>query len=42
LLTFDEVTDKIKLAPFFMAHGVHLCCGDVAEQITTIVVISYV
>jgi len=23
LLTFDEVTDKTKLAPFFMAHGVN-------------------
>jgi len=23
LLIFDEVTDKTKLAPFFMAHGVH-------------------
>jgi len=22
LLIFDEVTDKTKLAPFFMAHGV--------------------
>jgi len=24
LLIFDEVTDKTKLAPFFMAHGVHV------------------
>jgi len=24
LLIFDEVTDKTKLAPFFMAHGVEV------------------
>jgi len=27
VLIFDEVTDKTKLAPFFMAHGVVITCA---------------